>query len=450
MRAQGQRILSELNDFKRTVASCATELGWPEADVQQVIDGDAAPAQVKALIDAMCAMYPVNRADLELGEDDTRHGVKVMKLAESKKTARVFKRRNRNGELTPYYEYRDTATSRLSSFRPEWIKELRVVDDLDPKNPDAIYNNGHFMHQVTFFVGPVNFYYKIGEQYICEEMNTGDSNYITPYFPHSFTARNAEEEAYIVAVTFGGDVRRSLDELYRMGKTRASQYLVNSRNPQQGTQGLIDYHLKNEWLTREHLQAQLDNAGEKINVLESTQAYSPEQLAVLAQFLNVEAADLAMPTYRAEEEVVVRKIAETEPVQYPTAKNARYTIWPGSRCRRMPLVKDFTVQLLTDNAPEAPDLSNGLHSYLYNFSKGNAVLTWQLNGQQYSDVLAPGDSAYVQPFVNFSLHKEDTNTDTRLFVVGIPGSINMSVQREMSAFAAFDRVVSEDKCWFTA
>ena len=48
-----------------------------------------------------------------------------------------------------------------SKFRPEWIEMLRIVDDNDPYNPDVIYNNGHLMHQVTFFVGPVNFYYEI-------------------------------------------------------------------------------------------------------------------------------------------------------------------------------------------------------------------------------------------------------------------------------------------------
>ena len=51
--------------------------------------------------------------------------------------------------------------SRIGPFRPEWIKELRVVDDADPLNPDVQYNNGHLMMQTTFFVGPVNFYYEL-------------------------------------------------------------------------------------------------------------------------------------------------------------------------------------------------------------------------------------------------------------------------------------------------
>ena len=32
-----------------------------------------------------------------------------------------------------------------------------------PDNPDVAYNNGHLLFQATFFIGPVNFYYDLGE-----------------------------------------------------------------------------------------------------------------------------------------------------------------------------------------------------------------------------------------------------------------------------------------------
>ena len=126
---------------------------------------------------------------------------------DSIKTSRVFNRKNSSDELLPYYEYRDSAMSKLGPFKPEWIKELRNVNDSDPLNPEIAYNNGHFLHQLTFFIGPVNFYWKEGEDCYCQEMNTGDSNYITPFYPHSFAKRDNTEDAIIIAVTFGGEVR---------------------------------------------------------------------------------------------------------------------------------------------------------------------------------------------------------------------------------------------------
>ena len=51
----------------------------------------------------------------------------------------------------PYYLYKDTVMSKVSSFRPEWIQELVIVDDNDPENKKVKYNNGHFLHQFTYF-----------------------------------------------------------------------------------------------------------------------------------------------------------------------------------------------------------------------------------------------------------------------------------------------------------
>ena len=115
--------------------------------------------------------------------------------------------------------------SRLSYFKPEWIKELRVVDNSNPKNPDVIYNNGHFLHQITFFLGPVNFYWKEGDKSYCKEMNTGDSNYITPFYSHSFANRDENKDAIIIAVTFGGEVRKNQKELYWLGKNRIQKFI---------------------------------------------------------------------------------------------------------------------------------------------------------------------------------------------------------------------------------
>ena len=113
--------------------------------------------------------------------------------------------------------------SRLAPYRPEWIEELRVVTDNDPQNPDVAFNNGHLLFQSTFFIGPVNFYYSDpdGTKH-CAEMNTGDSNWIASFAPHSFTKRNygdaleryeKDHPAIIIACTYGGQIITSLQAL---------------------------------------------------------------------------------------------------------------------------------------------------------------------------------------------------------------------------------------------
>ena len=96
-----------------------------------------------------------------------------------------------------YYEYRDTATATLSPFKPEWIEELRVVEDNRPENPDVAYNNGHFLHQMTAFIGPVNFYWELNGEKYSKEMNTGSSNYITPFYFKRFIEAGDNNCGYI-------------------------------------------------------------------------------------------------------------------------------------------------------------------------------------------------------------------------------------------------------------
>jgi len=176
----GNRILSEANDLKRTISSLASELNFDEQKLTQIVKGECDIEDTYEVINKMGKQYPINISDLYLDEDDSLNAVRIMRAEESKTSSRIFDRKDRTGERTPYYDYRDTAMSKLGPFKPEWIKELRVVEDDDPNNPDVAYNNGHFLHQATFFVGPVNFYWEVNGQKFCREMNTGDSNYITP------------------------------------------------------------------------------------------------------------------------------------------------------------------------------------------------------------------------------------------------------------------------------
>ena len=64
-----------------------------------------------------------------------------------------------------------------------------------------------FMHQFTYFIGNVNFYYvnELGEK--CVEVMNTDSCYITPFVPHSFTTRSdSSEPGLILALTFGSNL----------------------------------------------------------------------------------------------------------------------------------------------------------------------------------------------------------------------------------------------------
>ena len=223
---QGSRILSELNDLKRTLKTASNELDINVSILEDAVNGLLPNNELDDLINKICSFYPINKNEFSLEEINLEDRFIHFKSEDALLTSRKYQRKNSNQENTDYYEYRDSATSRLSGFRPEWIKELRIVGDDDPQNKDVVYNNGHFMHQLTFFVGPVNFYYQYKGRYFCEKMNTGDSNYIPPFIPHSFTSRDKDEEAYIVAVTFGGNFKKILPRVFALNN-KMTKYINN-------------------------------------------------------------------------------------------------------------------------------------------------------------------------------------------------------------------------------
>ena len=180
----GSNLRGLLNDLKRRPEDAARELDFPIEELNEFLEGNKAISF--EFIAKACKKWPVNERDFFVVKDDTNLGIKKMTTEDSQKSSRIMQRAG-----SDYYEYRDTVLTTVTTFRPEWIKQLCFVDNNSPDNPKVQWNNGHFMHQFTYFIGSVNFYYlnDLGEKCV-EVMNTGDSCYITPFVPHSFTTRS--------------------------------------------------------------------------------------------------------------------------------------------------------------------------------------------------------------------------------------------------------------------
>ena len=199
----GNNFLGILNDIKRQPENAANELGVSINQINSIIRGEESISF--ELIQKAVEIWPVSERDFFVVKDDSPNGVFIMKKEESEKSSRIMKRAG-----NPYYEYRDTAMTKTAPFRPEWILELCEVEDNDPENTKIQWNNGHFLHQFTYFIGDVNFYYKgqNGGKKVAM-MSTGDSMYITPFVPHTFaTRKNSQGKGLILALTYGGKVNR--------------------------------------------------------------------------------------------------------------------------------------------------------------------------------------------------------------------------------------------------
>jgi len=467
VRAMGACLLSEANDLKRPLPIVAKELNVSLDRLQCLLRGDLEVSDALDVLRKMSEVYPVPLNDLWLDADDTNGGVRIFTADVAESSARVLERKDRTGQRSPYYEYRDAAMSRCSQFRPEWIKELRIVQSGDALDPDVQMNNGHLMMQTTLFIGPVDFYWTDRNgQVQRREMNTGDSNYISPFVPHSFTARAESPEAIIIAVTYGGAVRRAFTELARVGSNHVSSLAGDAREPREARNRVLRRHLLAECLSPDAVIQSMAVGGHSRSrveeLLEGAEASSSE-LAALAQVLNVRISDLLVCPLGDEEEVVVTKSCES---RAQARQMSTYTMVPLARTRHQPDLKTFDLEVL-DCAKQGESLICGLHSFVYHFGSEPVELSWKGRGRELQvSTLRPGDSAYVAPMVEHSFSvsyngpcdgRKTANPNgaacgqgRHLFLVRIPGHLSGETLAEFSTFSNKGRVRvgAETQQWY--
>jgi len=443
LKSIGTRILCELNDLKRTPETAAKELGLSIDKLKLILNGCASEKDSYDLIRKMGQVYPIDHLHLHLLKDDTINGVKFVSSEYSKESKRVYNRSNKDGRPTEYYEYRDTAMSKLSLFKPEWISVLREVEDSNPNNPDVIMNNGHFMHQVTLFIGPVNFYYEdeSGTRYCCE-MNTGDSNYITPFVKHSFASRNEDEFTCILAVTFGADVCRAQRELYALGHSTLESYIINDYDPRH----LIKQFMYNNFFTIDILDSLVNDVDIK-EVFSSNRELSYREIREIANVLGVSISDIMKTSCSKEEQCVIKYIKDIVPSKYSNKQQELYDIYTLARTPMVPSMTNSIIRVLTNDHDMENHLQKSLHSYIINFGSAPVELMWEHNDKQFTKIINKFDSVYLKPFIKFSFANKQTKSG-KLMIVGIPSSINTQTQKELSAMIKPNRVINELETWY--
>ncbi len=444
LKRSGQNLQGIINDLKRRPEDAAAELEVPLREFTSYLRGETAmPAEV---ITRATKVWPVNERDFYCLRDDAPTGIKIMRSTESARTSRIMERAGK-----PYYEYRDTACSSVSQFRPEWIKELCIVDNNDPENPEVQWNNGHFMHQFTYFVGPVNFYYRgeDGKKKVAV-MNTGDSMYITPFVPHTFATRKNDKGEYglILALTYGNKLAgETQQELSALGSELASQYAMDFSTSEKTFASLLHFHRESASMDLEELARR---SKLPLTLLEKYESGEKKPwsagLESIAEALNIDVREL-MPSDYVERKVIVRTYKNNSTWNFPHHEPA-YKLVELAATHHLPHSKAFEFNLLKDEGSdrESLDLKVGLHQYVYNVGKTPVNVNWYLDGQMYHDFIQPDDSLYIKPFVPHKFRGKDG----KLLVLRIGGRAAGESQRELSLIGKenAERAVSEMMPWF--
>lgn len=435
----GNNFLGILNDIKRRPEDAADELGISIDEINLIISGRKKISP--ELIQKAVEIWPVNERDFYIIFDDCPLGVLIMSTDESKKTSRIMERAGK-----PYYEYRDTAMSKTAPFRPEWILELCKVKDNDPNNPEVQWNNGHFMHQFTYFIGRVNFYFKgdDGKKHVAA-MNTGDSMYITPFTPHTFTTREgALENGLILALTYGGKLTGDVQqEISSLPTNLGTNYALDFTTKEHASTSIIRYYYEISNISMDEFEKRT-NISKNIlrNYLTNHLVPPSDDLKKIAKALNVNCRDL-MPNDVIESKVIVKKHNECKHWMFPD-NSTNYEFFELASTTALPHSKAFEI-IVNESDDENLDLNVGLHEYVYNIGNTTLSISWEYEGKTFKKSLKPGDSAYVKPFVAHNFRGNG-----RILILRIGGKVVGDSQRELSLVGKENakRAISETMEWF--
>tara|TARA_B100000795_G_C22639120_1_gene375749 strand:- start:544 stop:810 length:267 start_codon:yes stop_codon:yes gene_type:complete len=84
---------------------------------------------------------------------------------------------------------------------------------------------------------------------------------------------------------------------------------------------------------------------------------------------------------------------------------------------------------------------------MFNFSDSPIDLLWEYDHEIFSNIVNPGDSLYLKPFIKYAFGNPSMES-ARMLVIGISGAVGLQTQRELSTLTNPSRVINELEPWF--
>ena len=421
-----------LNDLKRRPEDAAKDLKISKKRIIKFLQNKN--LNDFDVIKKASKVWPINYGDFFSFEDDTKNDYKIMRSNSSNKSSRIM---SRGGN--PYYLYKDTVMSKLSPFKPELITELQIVNNNKANNSEVKFNNGHFLHQFTYFIGPVNFYYILNGKKKVAIMNTGDSMYISPYIKHSFTTRkNANKElGKILAITYSDKLdNETLNESSSIGFNLVKKYKIKINTEYDSFWSNLMKFLNNSSISIKFLEKNINHNLQRIK----SKKKIPKIIIIkkIAKFLNLNLRDLLPPHNPTD--VKVQKYTNNRMWFYPNKIRKDYKIIELTNVSELPYSKGFEITILKNDKKNSI-LEVPTHQYIYNVSDE----TIELNLDGVKEKLNKNDSIYIKPN-----KKHKFISKGKILVLRLGGRLSGDSIYQLSKLSeeSLKKTLNDNKSWF--
>jgi len=150
-----------------------------------------------------------------------------------------------------------------------------------------------------------------------------------------------------------------------------------------------------------------------------------------------------MPNDKIEKKVIVEKYENGKKWFFPETTKV-YELHKLAGTTSLPFSKAFEMKVRNSDDPDM-DLKVGLHQYIYNLGDSSITINWILDKKEFSEIIEPGDSLYIKPFIQHNFRGNG-----KLLILRVGGKIAGESQRELSIIGKNDakRAISETLQWF--
>jgi transcriptional regulator with XRE-family HTH domain len=276
-------------------------------------------------------------------------------------------------------------------------------------------------------------------------MTTGDSVWGVPFAPHSFTSREGNQDAYILALTYGGDLLGdSQAELAVLGPDGASG-LALPGSEAATLRSLLQAKLLSQ-AEAAHRSGIAPTRFSQLCTGETTPSW--DERGALAEALGVSLRDLLPPRTSVRAGVNLQPGSSARNWCLPDDQQPAYRLKQLAGDPSHPDTAAFEITVLGSGDPEL--LRSHQHSYLYVLDGGQVRLRWQHLDGRHDELLQPGDSAYLLPELAFSLARIDRPATVLLLRIG--GAATARVRYALGSMSNRQRrrYLHEDRRWYRA
>jgi len=416
-------LQATLNDLKRDALTAARELDLPTGTIQRALAGE--PADAERMRNRIVAKWPVSARRLTLLEDDVSDDILFWNAEAAQASSRVISRAG-----TPYYEYRDTAMARVSPIRPEWIRML-VVSEPDVLDPQVRWNKGHALHQLTYFLGDVNFFYEQESARFCRRMQVGDSALIPSFVAHTFTATTDGRDPFIVAVTFPAALNQEVIEdlvVCHAGLLNTVDKQLRIARDDFPTPLLL--HLQRASLSVPTVAnlAEIDVARLE-QLITNAACMTIDEVQALSAALCISPSELLRDDVTCE---VVKIVQASHTISHPYPESGRYGVrqLAGSAFISGARGVEITVRAIKAS-DQADALWSGSHQYGFVLPGSAVDMSWGEGLAQLRTVV-PGDSFYLKPWVRHAFTKTGKESaDPQILSFRCDGALGAAALQEL-------------------